>query len=297
MKRIALLTNPAAGKGTATEAMHKARRRFQAHGIDVIGISGATKQSSSELCKRALEENIDALVVCGGDGMISLALQEQAGTHIPLGIIPAGTGNDHARSLGIPLDAEEAADVVATGTPSITDLGVMKQGDQKRIFGTVACAGFDSLVNDRASRLPWPRGRSRYVAAAALEFVRFHAMEMIITFDDGSPQTFNATSLAIGNTKSYGGGMLICPSASPYDGLFDVTIIEKMGRFDAMRKFPKIFSSEIDQVDSVRTLKARKVLVEMPVPVAAYADGERFTLLPVECSVLESQGCFITPAV
>ncbi|MDO5097386.1 MAG: diacylglycerol kinase family protein [Corynebacterium sp.] len=297
MKRIALLTNPAAGKGTATEAMHKARRRFQAHGIDVIGISGATRQSSAELCKRALEENIDALVVCGGDGMISLALQEQAGTHIPLGIIPAGTGNDHARAFGIPLDAEEAADVVATGTPSITDLGVMKQGERERVFGTVACTGFDSLVNDRAARLPWPRGSSRYLAATALEFVRFHAMDMIITFDDGSPQTFNATSLAVGNTSSYGGGMLICPSASPYDGVFDVTIIEEMGRIDAMRKFPKIFSGDIGSVDSVRTFQARKVRVDMPVPVAAYADGERFTLVPVECSVLEKQGCFIIPAV
>ncbi|MFE1514245.1 diacylglycerol kinase family protein, partial [Corynebacterium bovis] len=122
VRRVALLTNPAAGKGTAVAAADAARRRFGERGVDVVSIQGASPASSRELAAQAVaDDRIDALVVCGGDGLINLALQEQAGTGTPLGIIPAGTGNDHAREYRIPMDPRRAADVVVGGFTTTTD--------------------------------------------------------------------------------------------------------------------------------------------------------------------------------
>src|SRR5580693_2554563 len=145
--RVTVLTNPASGHGNAPHAAGKAIERLQQRGVDVVAIVGS-----------------DAVVVTGGDGVISDALQALARTDIPLGIIPAGTGNDHAREFGLPTkDPAAAADVVADGWTETVDLGRIR--DRKGItkwFGTVAAAGFDSLVTDRANRIRWPRGRMRY---------------------------------------------------------------------------------------------------------------------------------------
>ena len=97
-----------------------------------------------------------------------------AGTDIPLGIIPAGTGNDHAREFGLPTkDPVAAADIVADGWTEIVDLGrIWDRNGMTKWFGTVAAAGFDSLVTDRANRMRWPRGRMRYNLAMLAELSR-----------------------------------------------------------------------------------------------------------------------------
>ena len=114
--RVTVLTNPMSGHGNAPHAAERAIARFQQRGVDVCEIVGTDADHARRLLDDALERGADALVVCGGDGVISLALQSLALGDIPLGIIPAGTGNDHAREYGIPEgDPEAAADVVADG--------------------------------------------------------------------------------------------------------------------------------------------------------------------------------------
>ncbi|WP_328699846.1 diacylglycerol kinase family protein [Corynebacterium qintianiae] len=126
IKRIAMITNPAAGKGSAMRVAQAARDRFSHHGIDVVSLQGATAERSLELAEAALDDaRLDALVVCGGDGLINLALQAQAQSAVPLGIIPAGTGNDHAREYNLPTDPEKAADVIAQGFYTTTDLALI----------------------------------------------------------------------------------------------------------------------------------------------------------------------------
>ncbi|WP_425278767.1 diacylglycerol kinase family protein [Corynebacterium bovis] len=291
------MTNPAAGKGTAVAAADAARRRFGERGVDVVSIQGASPASSRELAAQAVaDDRIDALVVCGGDGLINLALQEQAGTGTPLGIIPAGTGNDHAREYRIPMDPCRAADVVVGGFTTTTDLSLMTRrapgarggvdrapgasggvdrapgarggadgagvahgvdralgvahGADRALgvahgadaadgvveqawFGTIACAGFDSLVSDRTNRIAWPTGRARYNLAIVMEFLNFHSIPTRLVLDHERVIEDHMTLVAMGNTRSYGGGMLICPQADHHDGLLDVTVLERMNRFRA----------------------------------------------------------------
>ncbi len=309
--RLALLTNPHAGKGGAALAAEIARDRFADRGIDVVSLQGASPDGARELAARMVaEDGIDALVVCGGDGLINLALQEQAGSGVPLGIVPAGTGNDHAREYGIPTHPRRAADIVANGFTTTTDLGIMRNDDgDEHWFGTIACAGFDSLVSDRTNRIFWPKGQMRYNIAIVAEFLNFHSIPTRLVLDPGTPEEQvideNMTLVAMGNTKSYGGGMLICPDADHHDGILDITVLERMGRVKAASKFIKIFDGSFVEEEGVNTYRARKVRIEMTDragmggrggrPINGYADGDCFAPLPMEVEVVPGAGRYIVP--
>jgi diacylglycerol kinase (ATP) len=109
VKRVALLTNPAAGHGKAIRAARRAQARFATHGVEVTELVGAHAADSARLARQAVAGGVDALVVVGGDGLIHLALGAVAGTSTPLGVVPAGTGNDQARAHGWPRRSPEQA--------------------------------------------------------------------------------------------------------------------------------------------------------------------------------------------
>lgn len=305
LQRVALLTNPHAGKGRAGLAAEIARDRFADHGIDVLTIQGADPDGARELAGQMVADpEVDALVVCGGDGLINLALQEQAGSGVPLGIIPAGTGNDHAREYGIPTHARRAADVIARGFYTTTDLGIMRNdaGDE-HWFGTIACAGFDSLVSDRTNRIVWPKGQMRYNISIVAEFLNFHSIPTRLVLDPGTPEERvleeNMTLVAMGNTKSYGGGMLICPDADHHDGILDITFLERMNRARAAFKFIKIFDGSFVEETGVNTYRAKKVRIEMTdrggQHINGYADGDCFAPLPMEVELVPGAGRYLVP--
>lgn len=306
IRRVALLTNPAAGKGGAARAAQEATQRLNERGIDVVHVQGSSPEASRELAREVVDdEHVDALVVCGGDGLINLALQEQANSGVPLGIIPAGTGNDHAREYNIPLSPTKAADVIADGFWTTTDLGVMRNDEGAEMwFGTIACAGFDSLVSDRTNRMTWPKGRNRYNLAIVAEFLNFHSIPTRIVLDEGTAEEqvveMNTTLCAIGNTRSYGGGMYICPDANHHDGLLDITIMGALGRLTAAWKFRKVFSGDIRGEEGMHFYRARTVRIEMQPQegspaINGYADGDRFAPLPMEVSMVPGAGKYLVP--
>src|ERR1700728_2807050 len=183
--RVTVLTNPASGHGNAPHAAEKAIARLQQRGVDVVAIVGSDAEHARRLLYTAVEKGTDALVVVGGDGVIADALQALAGTDIPLGIIPAGTGNDHAREFGLPTkDPVAAADIIAHGWTRNIDLGRIRDSrGATKWFGTVAAAGFDSLVTDRAHRMRWPRGRMRYNLAMLAELSALRLLPFRLVLD------------------------------------------------------------------------------------------------------------------
>jgi diacylglycerol kinase (ATP) len=229
---------------------------------------------------------MDALVVVGGDGIISPALQVLAQTDVPLGLIPAGTGNDHAREFRIPTkDPEAAADVVVDGVVETVDLGRIVGADgTDKWFGTVMAAGFDSLVTDRTNRMRWPHGRMRYNVAMVAELSKLRLLPFRLSFD-GQELVTDLTLAAFGNTRSYGGGMLICPNADPTDGQLDATMVASASRTRLIRLFPTVFKGTHIDLDEVRTARARTITVDSP-GINAYADGEFACPLPVEVSAV-----------
>ncbi|WP_291313320.1 diacylglycerol kinase [Corynebacterium sp. UBA2622] len=313
VSRVALLTNPAAGKGRASDIADVAKQRFNQLGVDVVGIQGPDARTSEKLAEAMIaDERIDALVVAGGDGLIALALQAQAATGTPLGIIPAGTGNDHAREYGIPTDPARAAEVVAAGRWTATDLGRVRTypagtditarelpppvGEQW--FGTIACAGFDSLVSDRTNRMRWPTGKARYNLAIAAEVINFRAQETTLVLDAGSPgeRVVQARTMlcAVGNTRTYGGGMKICPGADHADGLLDLTVMGDIGRIRALGQFRRIMAGTLVSDDAISMYRSPRVRIAMP-GINAYADGDPVGPLPAEIEAVPGAGMYFTP--
>ena len=295
--RVTLLTNPMAGHGNAPHAAERAVARFQERGVDVTEIVGRDAQHARDLVEGAINNGTDALVVAGGDGVISLALQALAHSDIPLGIIPAGTGNDHAREYGIPVgDPAAAADVIVAGHTETIDLGLIRASDDTTTwFGTVAATGFDSLVSDRVNRMRWPHGRMRYNLAIVAELSQLRPLPFRLVLDGDREIVTDLTLAAFGNTRSYGGGMLICPDAGHGDGLLDITMVSSGSRLKLVRLFPTIFTGTHVELDEVTTAQARKIWVECPA-INAYADGEYACPLPAEISAVPGALTIFRPA-
>ncbi len=287
ISRITVLTNPMSGHGNAPHAAEKAVARFQERGVDVVQIVGRDAAHARVLVHEAVDRGTDALVVVGGDGVIALALQALARTDIPLGIVPAGTGNDHAREYHLPTgDPAAAADVILDGRTETVDLGQIRGTDGTITwFGTVAATGFDSLVSDRVNRMRWPHGRMRYNLAIVAELSKLRLLPFRLVLDGEREIITDLTLAAFGNTRSYGGGMLICPQADHADGLLDITMVHSASRIRLIRLFPTVFKGAHIDLDEVTTDRARTVTVESP-GINAYADGDFVCPLPVEISAV-----------
>lgn len=287
MNEIALLVNPAAGHGKAVAAAHRARARFAALGVQVRDLVGSGVAESRALAHAAVADGVDALVVVGGDGMIHLALPALVGADTPLGVIPAGTGNDQAREYGWPRkDPERAAEIVAAGNARTVDVGMAATADGRQTyFGSVLAAGFDSLVSDRTNRMRWPHGRARYNVAMIAEFVNLRPLPFVVTLADGTVIERDVLLVAVGNTRSYGGGMRITPAADPTDGVFDVTIAEAQPRRRVLRQTPSVYKGRHVHRPEVQVVRTPSLRLESP-GINAYADGEYLGPLPVDVSVV-----------
>jgi len=295
--KVTALTNPASGHGAALRAAQIAIARLQHRGIEVVEIIGDDAEDARYLAGAAVERGTDALMVTGGDGVVSNALQVLAGTDVPLGIIPAGTGNDHAREFCIPTkDPEAAADIVVDGWTETIDLGRIRddKGGEKW-FGTVAAAGFDSLVTDRANRMSWPHGRLRYYIAMLAELSQLRMLPFRMVLDGTREIDADITLAAFGNTRSYGGGLLICPDADPSDGLLDITMAHSASRTKLVRLFPTVMKGTHVNLDEVSTARAKSIHVECP-GINVYADGDFACALPAEISAVPAALQILRPA-
>ncbi|SDH45617.1 diacylglycerol kinase [Microbacterium pygmaeum] len=287
---VTVLTNPAARAGAHTRAAPEAAERLRSRGIRTTILSGGSAAESTDLLRTAIDLGTDAVVVAGGDGTVHLAIQELAGTGIPLGIIPAGTGNDLAAAVGLKeLDVAAAADAIADGGTRAIDLARVTRTDgTTEYFGSVLASGFDSRVNDRANAMRWPRGGSRYNIAILIEFLRLRGIpyEIDLVREDGSPERIagDLVMATVGNGGTYGGGIPICPDADPGDGVLDVTLVRPAGRIRLLRLLPRVYRGTHTSIDEVSTYRVRRIRLAAP-DVTAYADGDPIGALPLEIDV------------
>jgi diacylglycerol kinase (ATP) len=280
-RRIALLTNPTSGKGRGGRARAAALPRLRAGGLEVDDLIGTDEAQARALAAEAVASGVEALVVCGGDGMVHLAVQALAGSSCALGIVPAGTGNDVARYFGLPRkDPAAAADRIVAGSPRTIDLA--RSGSS--YFVTVLAAGFDAVVNERANDMTWPKGQMRYNLATLAELRTFTPFAYELELD-GRLRELEATLVAVGNGPSFGGGLRITEGAELDDGLLDVVIIRPIGKLDLVRTYPKLFKGTHTRHPAYEHHRVKQVRISSP-GIVTYADGERFGPLPltVECA-------------
>jgi diacylglycerol kinase (ATP) len=283
--QLALLVNPAARGGRTLRLLEPVARRLRAGGAELSVIVGDDATDALERACTAVAERPDALVAFGGDGLVHLAVQAVAGTDVPLGIIPMGTGNDIAAALGVPCkDPIAAARTVLRMKTRPVDAGRIVAGRADELFAGVVCCGFDSRVNERANRRTWPPGMGRYLVAMAEELRSFRPIPFRITFDGGEVVEREAMLVAVANTCSYGAGMRVCPDASPDDGLLDVMTLGAVSKAEFLRVFPSVYRGTHVTHRAVSVRRVRSVRLEAE-DVVAYADGERVGPVPVDCEI------------
>ena len=285
--RLGLIVNPTSGKNTGARIGSEALTLLRAAGADILDLSAADSRSAMEQGRAAVASGaVDRIVVAGGDGMVHLGTNLCAGTGVPLGVIAAGTGNDIARELGLPVrDAAKAVErILAGGTRAVDAARHTTPTGEHRWFVGVLAAGFDAVVNERANHWRWPKGPMRYNLAILRELPVFRAIPYVLELDGRRIET-EAMLVAVGNGPSYGGGMRVTPDAVFDDGLLDVLLLRRISTPEFLRVFPKVFRGAHVSHPAVEVLRARMVRLEAT-GIVSYADGERFVPLPMTMEVV-----------
>ncbi|MGH3502331.1 MAG: diacylglycerol kinase [Nocardioidaceae bacterium] len=290
-QRLALLVNPASGKGKLAAQADRVFARLQAGGYDVTAMQGRDAAESADLASKVVADGYEALVVMGGDGLMHLALQAVANSATTLGVVGIGSGNDLARSLGLPYrDPIASADVIAGGATRTVDLARLDDA----YYATVLAAGFDSLVNERANAMRWPRGQLRYTLATLAELRVFTPLPYTLELD-GERLDCEAMLVAVGNGSSYGGGIRICEGAILEDGRLDVVVIKPVSKPELVKVYPRLFRGTHTTHPAYERHRVTKVRVDSP-GIVAYADGERLGPLPVTVTAAPGALQVFTPS-
>ncbi len=271
----------------------------------------------------AAADQADILLLFGGDGTIHRHLRPLLKLGLPVLVVPAGSGNDFARALGLRRVPEALAawrrfssgqgNVRAIDLGIITPLEAAGQSSAphgassslalgtRHYFCSVAGVGLDSEVARRANELPrWLRGHGGYALALAPTIFRFAALPLKIFTPDGAggwaTRSDQPTILAaFANTSTYGGGMKIAPHAQIDDGQLDVCVIGGVDPFKLACLFPTVYFGRHLRIREVNYFQAERLRAETEAPLEVYADGEYVCRTPVEVGVLRGALKVLTP--
>ncbi|GAC1338597.1 MAG: lipid kinase [Acetobacteraceae bacterium] len=229
-----------------------------------------------------LRENVSCVILGGGDGTLNAAAGALRDTGLTLGILPLGTANDLARTLGIPADAREAAAVILAGRTRAIDLGSVNGHP----FFNVASLGLSVAVTKRLTGIMKRRlGALAYPVAAAAALVRTSRFRATLRVD-GEEVLVRTLQVAVGNGRFYGGGMVVEENASIEDGQLDVYSLEPRARWRLIVMARAFRAGELRRLDEVRTASCKTVTVSTRRPREISADGEIVTRTPAHFTVL-----------
>ncbi len=289
MAHIAVIGNRNAGGGRAARALPYLLQALRkgGHGITLIDEPdvAAARESAQGI------NHADAIIACGGDGTTHFTLQLALERKLPMGIIPAGSGDDAARAVGLPFGRKHA-ELLRAVDHCVAHIGAQRPVDviwaeaangNREAFLGVLGAGFDSIVNARANAMTFPRGPAKYVVAMLMELRSFSPIPYRLEFVDETIEV-SGMLIAVGNGSTYGGGMKVCPGADVRDGVADILIVGALPKRAFLALFPRVFSGTHVQHPVTRVLRAREFTLHAPGQLA-FADGEPIGPAPIRLTV------------
>ncbi|VEI12429.1 diacylglycerol/lipid kinase family protein [Trueperella bialowiezensis] len=292
--KIAVALNPAAGKGRSLRYRDAIASALDLYPIEAEWISAPNRPGAMD-AERLISRGIDALVVVGGDGLIHDAVNAIGDSHLPLGIIAAGSGNDIAREFGLPIHSvhdsmHQIAASLLTGRSRCVDVvDIQWSGGSERALAIVS-VGIDADTNHRTNNLSWPKGNLRYVRGLVGSLLNYRPYGVQITMN-GDTVAGSMTLLSIANTRYFGGGFCIAPQAVPDDGLLDVVVTPGFRYADIATRLSKLLIHKHTSDSQVHVYRTREIQVEhapqhgAPLPVIM-ADGEEICPAPATIRVL-----------
>lgn len=270
------IVNPAAGRGAAARAWRAALPVLQRSGLPVRYEETSAPGHAIELARRAAEDGARTVLAVGGDGTVhevanGILLSGMAGGQTAaMAVIPAGSGNDFVKQLGIPSDPAAAARLVSTGTRRRVDVGRVGDG----FFVNGVGIGFDAMVAREARRIRWLRGTPLY-ALALLRILRaFRPPHLRVEIDGTEVRDGRMTLVTVANGPCCGGGFWLCPTATLDDGRFDVLLAERTSRRGILGMLAAAMKGSHLGRPGIELRHASRVRVTGPEDLAIHADGE-----------------------
>ncbi|WP_299518401.1 diacylglycerol kinase family protein [uncultured Serinicoccus sp.] len=283
--RYALVHGRRSGRGGAAAVGEAATGALRAAGHDVVQVTAGTMEQARAASAALVADGVDVLVVAGGDGLVSLGADVCAGTGTTLGILPAGTGNDNARSLGLPTDPARCVEVLLEGRTRTVDT-LLLPDLERRVLGSV-CTALEARINARANRLPRRLGAASYTLSALVEIAllrRQPPLRYRLTVD-GRPRELEALVVVAASMPFFGGGLPIAPEADPADGALDLVLVHPVTPGAALGVLRALRAGRHTGHPAVEVHRAREVTVEGPDDVVAHGDGEPLGSLPLTVRV------------
>jgi YegS/Rv2252/BmrU family lipid kinase len=273
-RSFALLVNPASAGGRALEALPHVHAVLDALGARHRTVTTRSIDHAFEEAGRAAASG-ETVVALGGDGLLRPLAGALKGTESALAVIPCGRGNDFARVLGIPTDPAEAARVAVRGEERLVDVA--------NVEGTpymgIASFGFDSDCNRIANEAKLVKGNAVYVYSALRALAAWKPATYTVIVD-GERHEVTGYSVAVGNSKAYGGGMFILPHAELDDGKLDVMLAKESSKLRFLRELPKVFKGTHLDSRWVEFLRGEEIEVSSSRPFVIYADGDPIGATP-----------------
>lgn len=287
---LALLVNPSSAHGRSLKLLPRVEAALDARRV-VFRVERTKGLDDGAQRALAAAELGEVPVVMSGDGLIGAVGGALAGADTPMGILPGGRGNDLARVLGIPTEPEAAVEVVLAGHTKTIDVG---EANGRRFLG-VASAGFDSDANRIANETKVLRGNLVYAYAAIVAMLRWKPARFTLAAGERRIR-FTGFSVAVANSRAFGGGMYIAPDAELDDGEFDVVTIGDISKARYVGNLPKVFKGTHVEADEVRVFRTPRLELSASRPFALFADGEHLTDLPASLRVLPKALNVLVPA-
>lgn len=271
--------NPASAGGKALKALPAVHEALDRLGAPHRTVTTRSSEHAAEDAARAAAQG-ETVAALSGDGMLRPLAGALKGSPAALAIIPCGRGNDLARVLGIPTDPTAAAELAVNGPERLIDVA---QVDGTPYVG-IASFGFDSDANRIANEAKVIRGNAVYLYAALRALAAWKPAAFSVTVD-GERHDVTGYSVAVGNSKAYGGGMFVLPQAELDDGRLDVLISKQASKLTFLRELPKVFKGA--HVDSPNALFLRGATIEVSSdrPFVIFGDGDPIGTTPATIGV------------
>jgi len=287
LSEILVLVNPAAGGGRAGRFWDRLRPTAETLASTRIAAPGDATAS-----RRAIDEAIAAgcrrIVAVGGDGTAHLVANRIVASEradVTMGIVPAGTGSDLARALGVPREPAAALRQALVGPAAAFDVGRCDGGSVGFAFVNIASAGIGGLVDEAVNAIP-NRGRTAFLRATLAALRRYRCVPVRVALDDRPWFEGPLFLLAVANGTTFGKGMRVAPRARPDDGLFDVVAVGEVSGWELALRLPQVYLGRHLRSRPVRHARARLVRLEPLGPLPSFdVDGETYPSGPVTFTI------------
>lgn len=268
--------NPVAGRGRAGKIWPQVEKVLSSRRALSVTFTRQAGETTA-LAKQAVAEGFKQIIAVGGDGTVNEVVNGIIGAPVEFGLIPLGTGNDFARTLGLPKDPLRAAQVILGGVTRQVDVGYCAG----KHFVNVAGVGFDAMVAQLANReMRFLKGTAAYVASVFATLFTFSPIPVTLTID-GQQRIDQVWLVALANGRYFGGGMKITPQAEPDDNQLDICLVGTLSKLALLRFFPTVFSGKHVHNKAVTMLRGHTVTVESAKPLPMQVDGEVLAHTPV----------------